>query len=275
MKTCSLQDTGIWKYVEELLDTASPTKMLVNLCCLSAATSAVLTNDTTCLMLTPLVMNLCRRRGAQSTLPFLMAVATSSNIGSSLTIIGNPQNALIASISPGMGFLTFMKDMLLPVLLGLFLNTVALWCYFRKSLVFENPEVPEIRDVEVALPETNRCLQAIYVVAVGGVVLAMIVGWMWLGANGWERWDLALMAFGFINMENSMMEYSQGCHCALCTFKSTPPRVCPTNSENLNLRGMFRHTRTTIKANHPAFYAIETVRCNPEVCPPWNCGRVA
>jgi hypothetical protein len=63
-----------------------------------------------------------------------------------------------------------------------------------------------------------------------------------------------------------MMEYSQGCHCALCTFKSTPPRVCPTNSENLNLRGMFRHTRTTIKANQPAFYAIETVRCNPDVC---------
>ena len=58
----------------------------------------------------------------------------------------------------------------------------------------------------------------------------------------------------------------QGCHCALCTFKSTPPRVCPTNSENLNLRGMFRHTRTTIKANQPAFYAIETVRCNPDVC---------
>ena len=177
-----LQDTGIWKYVEELLDTASPTKLLLNLCWLSAATSAVLTNDTTCLMLTPLVLNLCKKRGAQSTLPFLMAVATSSNIGSSLTIIGNPQNALIASISPGMGFLTFMKDMLLPVLLGLSLNTVALWCYFRKSLVFENPEVePEIQDVESAVPETSRCWQAVYAVAVGSVVFAMIVGWMRLG----------------------------------------------------------------------------------------------
>lgn len=174
-----LKDTGIWKYVEELLDTASPTKLLLNLCWLSAATSAVLTNDTTCLMLTPLVLNLCKKRGAQSTLPFLMAVATSSNIGSSLTIIGNPQNALIASISPGMGFLTFMKDMLLPVLLGLSLNTVALWCYFRKSLVFENPEVePEIQDVESAVPETSRCWQAVYAVAVGSVVFAMIVGWM-------------------------------------------------------------------------------------------------
>ncbi len=133
-------------------------------------------------MLTPLVLNLCKKRGAQSTLPFLMAVATSSNIGSSLTIIGNPQNALIASISPGMGFLTFMKDMLLPVLLGLSLNTVALWCYFRKSLVFENPEVqPEIQDVEIAVPETSRCWQAVYAVAVGSVVFAMIVGWMCLG----------------------------------------------------------------------------------------------
>lgn len=75
-----------------------------------------------------------------------------------------------------------MKDMLLPVLLGLSLNTVALWCYFRKSLVFENPEVePEIQDVESAIPETSRCWQAVYAVAVGSVVLAMIVGWMRLG----------------------------------------------------------------------------------------------
>ena len=99
------------------------------------------------------------------------------NIGSSLTIIGNPQNALIASISPDTGFLSFMKDMLLPVMWGLSLNTMALWCYFRKSLVFENPEVQLEIDVEIAAPE-NRCLQAVYVVAVGGVVFAMIVGWM-------------------------------------------------------------------------------------------------
>ncbi|CAJ1434492.1 unnamed protein product [Effrenium voratum] len=172
-----LKDTGIWKYMEERLDTSSPTNMLLKLCCVSAATSAVLTNDTTCLVLTPVVLNLCRRRGAISTLPFLMAVATSSNIGSSLTIIGNPQNALIASISPDTGFLSFMKDMLLPVMWGLSLNTMALWCYFRKSLVFENPEVQLEIDVEIAAPE-NRCLQAVYVVAVGGVVFAMIVGWM-------------------------------------------------------------------------------------------------
>lgn len=108
-----------------------------------------------------------------------MAVATSSNIGSSLTIIGNPQNALIASISPGMGFLSFMQDMILPVMLGLSLNTAALLAYFRKSLVFENTvEREELPDVEVAMPEQNRCLRAFYIAAVCLVVIAMIVGWV-------------------------------------------------------------------------------------------------
>ena len=130
-------------------------------------------------MLTPVVLKLCARRQASSSLPFLMAVATSSNIGSSLTIIGNPQNALIASISPGMGFLSFMQDMILPVMLGLSLNTVALLAYFWKSLVFENTaEREELTDVEVAMPEQNRCLRVFYIAAVCFVVLAMIVGWV-------------------------------------------------------------------------------------------------
>lgn len=41
---------------EGLLDTPSPTWLLLKICGLAAATSAVLTNDTTCLMLTPLVL---------------------------------------------------------------------------------------------------------------------------------------------------------------------------------------------------------------------------
>ena len=174
--------------MEEMLDSASPTLLLLKLCALAACTSAVLTNDTTCLMLTPVVLNLCARRGAQSTLPFLMAVATSSNIGSSLTIIGNPQNALIASISPGIGFLSFIKDMLLPVLLGLLLNTSALWWYYRKSLVFENPEQLEETDVETATPHsTHGCMRTFYFVAVGSVVIGMIVGWMLqLGGSRWH-----------------------------------------------------------------------------------------
>ncbi|CAE7672387.1 LSI2 [Symbiodinium sp. CCMP2592] len=184
-----LKDTGLWQRVEELLDSESPTKLLLKVSFMAASTSAVLTNDTTCLVLTPVVLNLCRRRGAKTSIPFLIAVATSSNIGSSLTIIGNPQNALIASISPGLTFLNFTEAMLLPVILGLAMNTCALCLYFRKDLLFTASEQVEEIDVELAAPQ-SKCLWRFYMVAVAVIVTAMVVGWVFNMATD----DVALAA---------------------------------------------------------------------------------
>ena len=60
--------------------------------------SAFLVNDVVCLVLTPLVVHMARRLGLPP-VPYVMAVATSSNIGSTATITGNPQNMLIGSLS--------------------------------------------------------------------------------------------------------------------------------------------------------------------------------
>jgi len=60
--------------------------------------SAVLVNDAVCLMLTPLVVETTKRLGRRP-LPYLLAVAMASNIGSVATITGNPQNMMIGSFS--------------------------------------------------------------------------------------------------------------------------------------------------------------------------------
>jgi Na+/H+ antiporter NhaD/arsenite permease-like protein len=60
--------------------------------------SAFLVNDAICLVLSPLVLDLTlalRRRPA----PYLLAVAMASNVGSTATITGNPQNIMIGSVS--------------------------------------------------------------------------------------------------------------------------------------------------------------------------------
>jgi len=60
--------------------------------------SAFLVNDAICLVLTPLVLDLTialRRRPA----PYLLAVAMASNVGSTATITGNPQNIMIGGFS--------------------------------------------------------------------------------------------------------------------------------------------------------------------------------
>jgi Na+/H+ antiporter NhaD/arsenite permease-like protein len=60
--------------------------------------SAFLVNDAICLVLTPLVLEVARNMGRRP-VPYLLAVAMASNVGSTATITGNPQNIMIGSLS--------------------------------------------------------------------------------------------------------------------------------------------------------------------------------
>ena len=72
----------------------TPQRLLLYLTLTSGILSALLVNDTICLMLTPLVVAVIRR-GRLPLLPFLITLATSANIGSVATLVGNPQNMII------------------------------------------------------------------------------------------------------------------------------------------------------------------------------------
>ncbi|HEX2224226.1 MAG TPA: SLC13 family permease, partial [Thermoanaerobaculia bacterium] len=69
----------------------SPRGLLLGTILASGLLSAVLTNDVVCFALTPLLASALLASG-RDPLPFLLALACSSNIGSALTPIGNPQN---------------------------------------------------------------------------------------------------------------------------------------------------------------------------------------
>ena len=60
--------------------------------------SAFLVNDAICLVLAPLVLDLALAL-RRNPVPYLLAVAMASNIGSVATITGNPQNMLIGRFS--------------------------------------------------------------------------------------------------------------------------------------------------------------------------------
>ena len=70
------------------------TQLLVVIVVFTAVASAFLVNDAVVLVLTPIVIGVCRARGFNP-VPFLMASAMASNVGSTATITGNPQNVLI------------------------------------------------------------------------------------------------------------------------------------------------------------------------------------
>jgi Na+/H+ antiporter NhaD/arsenite permease-like protein len=106
----------------------------------SGVLSAFLVNDIVCLVLTPFIVGITRRLGV-APVPYLLALATASNIGSVATITGNPQNMLIGSVSQ-IGYLDFLAH-LGPVALGGLLIDWALlhWLYLRRSSLAQRPAV--------------------------------------------------------------------------------------------------------------------------------------
>jgi Na+/H+ antiporter NhaD/arsenite permease-like protein len=75
-----------------------PIALLLGIVAVAGILSAVLVNDTVCLMLTPLVVETARGL-KRNPVPYLLALAMASNAGSAATITGNPQNMMIGSFS--------------------------------------------------------------------------------------------------------------------------------------------------------------------------------
>jgi Na+/H+ antiporter NhaD/arsenite permease-like protein len=110
----------------------TPQRLLLYVTFTSGMLSALLVNDTVCLMLTPLVIAIIRR-GKLPLLPFLIALATSANIGSVATLVGNPQNMIIGHFSR-IPFTEFSRSLAPASLVGLAINFAIVFFGFRKVL---------------------------------------------------------------------------------------------------------------------------------------------
>jgi Na+/H+ antiporter NhaD/arsenite permease-like protein len=100
---------------------------------LSGFLSAFLVNDVVCVAMTPLVLALCRRL-RRPPIPYLIGLATASNIGSVATITGNPQNIIIGSLS-AISYLRFAARLAPIALCGLLLNFAIVALVYRRALL--------------------------------------------------------------------------------------------------------------------------------------------
>src|SRR5262252_5579360 len=76
----------------------SPLILLAVVAATTGLLSAFLVNDAMCLIMAPLVIEVSRGL-ERSPIPYLLAVAMASNVGSTATITGNPQNMIIGALS--------------------------------------------------------------------------------------------------------------------------------------------------------------------------------
>ena len=106
-----------------------PIWLLSGIVAVSGVFSAFFVNDTMCLVMTPLVLEITKRLG-RNPIPYLLAVAMASNIGSVATITGNPQNMMIGNFS-GIPYRTFAAALAPVAAIGLLLTVLVISMVYR------------------------------------------------------------------------------------------------------------------------------------------------
>ncbi|WP_392531951.1 anion transporter [Nostoc sp. C117] len=149
--------------------TSSPLGLLIALTFGSGILSAFFLNDTIALIFTPLTLSLTQSLGLNP-IPYLLAIAGATNIGSVATLSGNPQNILIGSFS-GIPYLDFLRVLAPVALAGLVVQVGLLWLLY--------PDVRSVKPCEV-LPTTNqRIFKPLFnktLVITTGLLIAFTVG---------------------------------------------------------------------------------------------------
>ena len=146
-----------------------PLVLLAAVTATSGIFSAFLVNDAICLVLAPLVLEITLRMGRRP-LPYLLAVAMASNVGSVAAITGNPQNILIGGFSR-VSYIDFTLA-LGPVALAGLVVTAVLIVLFHRDEFFATGRL----SVPVPVIRVNRPLVARALAATALMVLLFFAG---------------------------------------------------------------------------------------------------
>src|SRR3569623_515225 len=114
-----------------LVRAKSARSLMFGLVFVSGALSAFLVNDTVCVVLTPLVVAVVVEARLPA-LPYLIGLASATNVGGVISLAGNPQNMIIGAAAQGtLAFGTYML-LTLPVGIVCLAANAALLCWLFK-----------------------------------------------------------------------------------------------------------------------------------------------
>ncbi|MCC6861359.1 MAG: anion transporter [Bryobacterales bacterium] len=147
-----------------------PLPLLASVVFVTGIFSAFFVNDTMCLVMTPLVLEVTSAL-RRNPVPYLLAVAMASNIGSTATITGNPQNMMIGAFSR-IGYRDFLAALAPVALAGLVLAVVILAAVYRREFRAVDPLKPDHRPVRV-----NRVLMWKSLAVSAAMIVFFFLGW--------------------------------------------------------------------------------------------------
>lgn len=149
--------------------TRSPLGLLITLTFGSGILSAFFLNDTLALVFTPLTLSLTQALGLNP-IPYLLAIAGATNIGSVATLSGNPQNILIGSFS-GISYLDFLRALAPIGITGLVIQVALLWLLY--------PDVRSNQPCQLLKIDNQRIFKPLFkktLIITTGLLIAFAVG---------------------------------------------------------------------------------------------------
>nr|HEX4314199.1 SLC13 family permease [Kofleriaceae bacterium] len=131
-----LQHAQFFRYVAYIVltRTSSARSLLFGLVFVAGGLSALLLNDTVCVVLTPLVVAVTVEAKLPP-LPYLLALAASANVGGVVSFSGNPQNMIVGAAAEGRISFAQYLALTLPVGVACLAATAATLAWrFRREL---------------------------------------------------------------------------------------------------------------------------------------------
>ena len=183
-----MSETGIFQWVAikiAQLVRGNPIKILVFTSVVTALFSAVLDNVTTILLVVPVTIFLAKRLEVDPK-PFVLMQIFASNIGGTATMIGDPPNLIIASLS-GLDFNDFIINLTPIIIINMVvLLSTAVFC-FRDKLQVSNELKAGIMELSLDRTIKDKVLLAQSLV----IFLIVIIGFL---TNAVSKFGLSIIA---------------------------------------------------------------------------------
>lgn len=166
----NLRMSGFFRFVANrtLRLARTPRVLLALVIGAAGVLSALFLNDTICLMFTPLIVEITHRL-KRNPIPYLIALATAANIGSTATITGNPQNIIIGRASQ-ISYVEFLIALAPVALIGMVV------CWVVLVLLYPQEFKGRLMPAELPEPRPYPPLLNRVIVIVIGLLIAFLAG---------------------------------------------------------------------------------------------------
>lgn len=186
--------SGFYNWAAQYVATlkVSPPILLAILIATSGILSSVLTNDVVVVAMTPLLISLTLARGLNP-IPFVLGFCFAANTGSAGTLIGSPQNMIIAQ-QLNLSFIDLLKVAGIPALLSLFIVWFTITLLYRNRWLLSQPKKTTITPQQPILNKIET-LKALL------VTIAVIIAFI---ANIWPQAIVALSGAALLLMNRKI-----------------------------------------------------------------------